>query len=448
MLEREFWIAVMQAQSGLGLDIPKEAIQDYRRVKSTVDLVSIDARERVTRHDVKARIEEFNDLAGHQHIHKGMTSRDLTENVEQLQVYRSLELIASKTATTLVRMAERSKQWRELLITARTHNVAAQPTTLGKRIAMFGEELLMQLRGLQQLIAGYPVRGLKGAVGTQLDAESLFDGDAKLVQRLEKLILRHLGIETLCHNVGQVYPRSVDLSVVSCLTALASAPSSMCKTLRLMAGHETASEGFAPGQTGSSAMPHKMNSRSCERVNGFHTMLKGYLTMASGLSGDQWNEGDVSCSVVRRVMLPDSFFTIDGLLETFLTILSQMDAYESVIQAENDHYMPFLMTTTIMMEAVKAGAGRESAHAAIKKHAVATVNDLRAGVIDRNNLIERVAADADVPLDEQQLAAIMQQAAEKTGLADLQVQRFIDEVESIVSSSFPAAGDYQPGAIL
>ena len=448
VLEREFWIAVMRAQSQLGLDIPDEAIADYERVKSTVDLAAIDARERVTRHDVKARIEEFNSLAGHQHIHKGMTSRDLTENVEQLQVYRSLELIASKTATTLLRMADRSRQWRELLITARTHNVAAQPTTMGKRIAMFGEELLIQLRSLAQLIAGYPVRGLKGAVGTQLDAESLLGGDAASVLKLESLILDHLGIATLCHNVGQVYPRSVDLSVVSCLTALAAAPSSMCKTLRLMAGHETASEGFAPGQTGSSAMPHKMNSRSCERVNGFHTMLKGYLTMASGLAGDQWNEGDVSCSVVRRVMLPDAFFTVDGLLETFLTILSQMDAYESVIQAENDHYMPFLMTTTIMMEAVKAGAGRESAHAAIKKHAVATVHDLRSGVIERNNLIERIAADADIPLDDQQLTGVMQQASDKTGLADQQVQRFLDEVESTVSSSYPAAGNYRPGAIL
>ena len=158
-----------------------------------------------------------------------------------------------------------------------------------------------------------------------------------------------------------------------------------------MAGHETASEGFAPGQTGSSAMPHKMNSRSCERVNGFHVILKGYLAMAAGLAGDQWNEGDVSCSVVRRVMLPDSFFAIDGMFETFLTVLDQMDAYEAVIDAETAHYLPFLMTTTIMMEAVKAGVGRETAHKAIKEHAVATVNDLRHGKIDRNNLVERLA---------------------------------------------------------
>ncbi|MDB4313464.1 lyase family protein, partial [bacterium] len=343
ILEREFWIAVMKAQHDLGLDIPADAIAAYEAVIDQVNLPAIAERERITRHDVKARIEEFNDLAGHEHIHKGMTSRDLTENVEQLQVFRSLLVIRDKAVTTLARLGERAEQWKDLIITARTHNVAAQPTTFGKRIAMFGEELHGAYSSLENLISHYKVRGLKGAVGTQMDTISLFNGDASKVIDLERRIVAHLGIPDLYINVGQVYPRSLDLATVSALTDLGSSPSSLCKTLRLMAGHETASEGFAPGQTGSSAMPHKMNSRSCERVNGFHTILKGYLTMAGGLSGDQWNEGDVSCSVVRRVMLPDSFFAIDGLFETFLTIISQMDAYKAVIAAENNHYFPFLM---------------------------------------------------------------------------------------------------------
>ena len=179
VLEREFWIAVMKAQKELGLDIPQEAIDSYESVKDQVNLASIMERERITRHDVKARIEEFCDLAGHQHIHKGMTSRDLTENVEQLQVYRSLLIIREKAVTALAKMKNGSVQWRDLVITARTHNVAAQPTTFGKRIAMNGEELLGALDMLNHLIETYPVRGLKGAVGTQMDQLSLFDGDAE-----------------------------------------------------------------------------------------------------------------------------------------------------------------------------------------------------------------------------------------------------------------------------
>lgn len=447
VLEREFWIAVMKAQRELGLDIPAEAITAYEAVKNQVDTGSIMARERITRHDVKARIEEFNDLAGHEHVHKGMTSRDLTENVEQLQVWKSLGVVRAKTIAALRGLRVRAEAWSELVLTARTHNVAAQPTTLGKRVAMFGEELLRSLTALDAVIAGYTVRGLKGAVGTQMDQLSLFGGDAAKVADLERRVTAHLGIPAVWENVGQVYPRSLDFRVVAALTDLASAPSSFCKTLRLMAGHETASEGFAPGQTGSSAMPHKMNSRSCERINGFHVILKGHLAMASGLAGDQWNEGDVSCSVVRRVMLPDAFFTIDGLWETFLTILNQMDAWPAVIGAETEHYLPFLMTTTVLMEAVKAGVGRETAHKAIKEHALATVRDLREGTVRDNDLIDRLAGDGRLGLDRTDLTAILARGHQEAGAARSQTAAFAAAVRDLEAAN-PDAANYAPGAIL
>ncbi len=447
LLERDFWISVMKAQQTLGLEIPSDAISAYETVKTKVDPASIDQRERTTRHDVKARIEEFNDLAGHQHIHKGMTSRDLTENVEQLQVYRSLIIIRNKTIAVLSRISERATQWQDLFLTARTHNVAAQPTTLGKRLAMFGEELLQSLQSLQSLIDTYPVRGLKGAVGTQMDQLSLFNGDTSKVASLDEQVRTHLGLPSSFTNVGQVYPRSLDHRTVSTLVDLASGPSSLAKTLRLMAGHETASEGFAPGQTGSSAMPHKMNSRSCERVNGFHAILKGHLTMASNLAGDQWNEGDVSCSVVRRVMLPDAFFAIDGLYETFLTILSQMDAYPAVIEKENTHYLPFLLTTTIMMEAVKAGVGRETAHLAIKEHALATVNDLRNGQASENNLLQRLSNDERLPLDLAKLEQILADGRNNVGQAKTQISHFCSQIKTLTQNN-PEAASYQPGSIL
>ncbi len=447
VLEREYWIAVMKAQRDLGLGISEEAIAAYESVKDQVDVGSIMARERVTRHDVKARIEEFNGLAGFEEIHKGLTSRDLTENVEQLQVFRGLLVIRDKAIAALRGMRERAEQWDDVVLTARTHNVAAQPTTLGKRIAMFGEELLSGFLMLEDVIAGYAVRGLKGAVGTQMDQLSLFEGDAAKVAELEGRIVAHLGIPQQWRNVGQVYPRSLDLRVVSVLTELASGPSSFCKTLRLMAGNETASEGFAPGQTGSSAMPHKMNSRSCERVNGFHVILKGYLAMAAGLAGDQWNEGDVSCSVVRRVMLPDAFYAIDGMFETYLTILGQMDAYEAVIAAETSRYLPFLMTTTVMMEAVKRGVGRETAHKVIKEHAVATVADMRTGEVEKNNLLDRLAEDGRLGLSREELGEILRKGDQEVGAAKAQVAFFSGEVKKL-EAKWPEAAGYLPGGIL
>jgi adenylosuccinate lyase len=234
---------------------------------------------------------------------------------------------------------------------------------------------------------------------------------------------------------------------VAALVDLASGASSFARTLRLMAGHELASEGFAKGQVGSSAMPHKMNSRSCERINGLHVILKGYLAMAAGLAGDQWNEGDVSCSVVRRVMLPDAFLAMDGLLETLITVLDQMEVFEAVVESELQRYLPFLLTTTVLMAAVKAGAGREAAHEAIKEHAVSAIRDLRTGAISSNDLMARLAADKRLHLDQAALEAILTQGKNNTGDAPDQVDLFARHVGEI-AGAHPEAASYTPGSIL
>ncbi len=447
LLERELWIAVMKAQKELGLDIPSEAIEAYEKVKETIRLDEIAKREKITRHDVKARIEEFCLLAGFEHIHKGMTSRDLTECVEQLQVYTSLKIIRAKGAAALYKLSEMAKKHESTILAARTHNVIAQLTTFGKRLAEFGEDLLRALQRMDNLIDTYPVRGIKGAVGTQLDQLTLFDGDASKAGALDEKIRKHLGIPQAFGATGQVYPRTLDFECVASLFQLACGPSSFAKTLRIMAGAELASEGFAKGQTGSSAMPHKMNSRSCERVNGFHAILRGFMEMASSLAGDQWNEGDVSCSSVRRVMLPDSFFAIDGLLDTFITILLQMRVNEAVIAAERARYMPFLLTTTIMMNAVKKGLGREDAHEIIKEHAVSVSDDLRAGKILENDLLKRLADDPRMPLDAEELKQIDKVGSQATGMAETQTRDFCARAEAYVEA-YPTAKTYTPGDIL
>ncbi|MDT7657454.1 MAG: adenylosuccinate lyase, partial [Pseudonocardiales bacterium] len=359
VLERRLWLAVLRAQYELGVAVPEQALADYERVVEQVDLASIAARERVTRHDVKARIEEFNALAGHEQIHKGLTSRDLTENVEQAQVRGALVHLADRTVAVLARLARRAGEYRELVLTGRSHNVAAQATTLGKRFASAADELLVAHRRLTELTERYPLRGIKGPVGTGQDMLDLLGGDAGKLAALEQRVAAHLGFSWVLTSVGQVYPRSLDFDMVSALVQVCAAPSNLATTIRLMAGLELVTEGFAEGQVGSSAMPHKMNSRSCERINGFMQVLRGHLTMAAGLAGDQWNEGDVSCSVVRRVLLPDAFLAAEGALLTTLAVLDGFGAYPAVIEAELRTYLPFLATTRFLVAAVKAGTGRE-----------------------------------------------------------------------------------------
>jgi adenylosuccinate lyase len=448
LLERDLWIAVMKGQRDLGLGgISDATIAAYEDVRDTVDLESIRKREEISHHDVKARIDEFCALAGEEQIHRGMTSRDLTENVEQLQIYRAMELVVHKSCAGLLRLATLAKKYRDVLLVARTHNVPAQPTTLGRRIAMFGEELCYHIEKLEAIIAKYPARGLKGPVGTRVDQFTLFDGDEEKVHALERKVLSYLNIWNSFKETGQIYPRSLDLEVVEAIVQLSSAPANFAVTLRLMAGQELASEGFAPGQVGSSAMPHKMNARSCERIGGFRVILNGYLSMAAGLSGNQWNEGDVSCSVVRRVMLPDTFFAIDGMLDTFITVLDQMDVYLPMIEQETRRYLPFIATTTILMEATKAGAGRETAHEAIKMHAVATAKELRNGDIKENNLVERLAGDERVKLSKERIEELVYRNKNLVGLAPEQVDYFLGEAHR-VGERYPEAMSYTPGTIL
>jgi adenylosuccinate lyase len=444
-LERELWVAVMQAQRDLGVDISAEAIDDYRAVIDTVDLASIETRERVTRHDVKARIEEFSTLAGHEHAHKGMTSRDLTENVEQLQVRLALELVRDRMVTALARLAERAAEHAALVMTGRTHNVAAQATTLGKRFANAGEELLHAYRRVAELLARYPLRGIKGPVGTQQDMLDLL-GDEATVDQLEASVLEHLGFGSALTNVGQVYPRSLDFDVVSSLAQAVAGPSTLALTIRLMAGHELVTEGFAPGQVGSSAMPHKMNTRSCERVTGLAIVVRGYLSMVSELAGGQWNEGDVSDSVVRRVALPGSFLATDGLFETFLSVLDGFGAFPAVIERELERYLPFLATTKVLMAAMRAGVGRERAHEAIQEHAVAVAQAMREGA-GGNDLAERLASDDRLGLDRGAIDAVLADRSGFVGTAVHQVDAFCHQVEAIVADH-PEAARYRPEPIL
>ena len=446
VLERELWLAVLRAQADLGVPVGQQVLDDYQRVASTVDLASIAQRERVTRHDVKARIEEFNALAGHQEIHKGLTSRDITENVEQLQVRRSLVHVRDRCVALLARLAGRAAEYADLLMVGRSHNVAAQATTLGKRFASAADELLVAFARLEELLARYPLRGIKGPMGTAQDMLDLLGGDPSALARLEQQVAKHLGFGRVLTSVGQVYPRSLDHEVLGALVQLAAGPSSLATTIRLMAGHELVTEGFQAGQVGSSAMPHKMNTRSCERVNGLAMVLRGYASMVAELAGSQWNEGDVSDSVVRRVALPDAFFAFDGLVETFLTVLDEFGSYPAVIERELERYLPFLATTKVLIAAVRAGMGREAAHAVISEHAVAVALGMRDKGAS-NDLLDRLADDGRLPLNRTDLDALLADRAPLGGAAAEQIAAIVADVATLVSRH-PDAAIYRPSAIL
>jgi adenylosuccinate lyase len=447
VLERRLWIAVLKAQRDLGVDVPDGVVDAYEAVVDQVDLASIEARERVTRHDVKARIEEFCALAGHEHIHKGMTSRDLTENVEQLQIHRSLGLVHARMVAALVRLGRLAAEHATLAMVGRSHNVPAQVTTLGKRFASAGDELLAAADRVSETLAGYPMRGITGPMGTAQDQLDLLGGDPAKLDALQAAVSGYLGLDRRLYSTGQIYPRSLDFQVVSALVQAAAAPASLATTIRLMSGHDLATEGFAAGQVGSSAMPHKMNARTCERICGLRDVLAGHLAMVTAISGHQWNEGDVSDSVVRRVALPGAFFAVDGLYQAFLTVLDELAPFPAVIEAELARELPFLATTKVLLAAVRKGVGREQAHEAVKEHAVAAALARREKGDGDVDLLGRLAGDERLRLTRAELDDAIGDPMSFAGAASAQVAAFVANAADL-ASAFPEAASYRPDPIL
>ena len=434
--ERRLWVAVLEAQKGLGIEVPDGVVEAYRSVIDLVNLESIRERERITRHDVKARIEEFCALAGHEHIHKGMTSRDLTENIEQLQIRDSLRLVRDKLVAVVCALGAQADTHSELVMVGRSHNVPAQATTLGKRFANYGEEALAALGRIDDLLDRYRLRGLKGPVGTQQDQIDLFGGNTQQVAALEDRVAASLGFADTMGSVGQVYPRSLDYDVVTALVQASSAPANLARTIRLMAGHGLITEGFQAGQVGSSAMPGKRNARTSERICGFSAVVQGYANMVGALVGDQWNEGDVSCSVVRRVALPGAFLALDGQLEAVLVVLNELAVFEDAIAAELSANLPALTATRVLMASVAAGAGREEAHRIISEH-----------VPKGGGFFSAVADDERLPITSVDVEQIKSQLLALTGAAAGQARAFADKAQELGTQN-PDAAAYQPEPIL
>ena len=439
VLERHLWLAVLEAQRKLGLDVDRAVVDAYGDVVEVVDLESIAAREAITRHDVKARIDEFCALAGHECIHLGMTSRDLTENTEQLQVLESLKLVRDDLVAVITRLADLAESHASVAVVARTHNVAAQATTLGKRFADTASETMLGYERVTELLRRYPLRGIKGPVGTRLDQLDLL-GSVEAVDELEQLVAQHLGFERVLEATGQTYPRSLDLDVVAALVQAVAGPSSLATTLRLMAGHGLASEGFRDGQVGSSAMPHKANARSSERIGALRSVLDGHLAMAASVAGRQWNEGDVSCSAVRRVMLPDAFCAADGLLHTALGVLEDLQIDEAAAAAEFARFFPLLATTRLVTALARAGTGRETALAVLAEPSRRAAQ--QAGghdTVDLDALLDQIAADDRTTLGRDDLAKLMAEPEQFTGTAAEQTALVVESARRIVAGHPEAA---------
>jgi adenylosuccinate lyase len=306
----------------------------------------------------------------------------------------------------------------------RTHNVPAQSTTLGRRFAYWSEEFLLALENLNHVYKNYKIKGIKGALGTGSDLKLILGTKWNSV---EKEIGKELGIESILTAPSQIYPRSLDFQVVSSLVQLAAPVASIATNVRLMAGLGLINEGRSSDQIGSSAMPHKNNPRLCERIGGLYILLKGYLSMISEITGNQWNEGDVSESVVRRVALAESFYAIDATLRTMRKVLMELEVNEQEIALEIETELQYLLSSEVLVMATKKGKGREAAHQIILECA------RKSKLSGKDSFFDLLARDGALNLSLTELEDLISRLEINVGDAPEQAQKVLEQIKSEIS---------------
>lgn len=427
---RRIWLALAEAQRELGLPVTAEQVEALRsRLTMTPeDFARAQEHEERLRHDVMAHVHALGDAAPAARgiIHLGATSQDINCNTELPLLRESLDLICAKLARVIDALGNFAQRYRDLPCLGFTHYQAAQPTTVGKRAAMWGSDVALCLERLERTRDSLRLRGVKGATGTQASFLGLFEGDAAKVEELERRVARALGwpeSQTLIAT-GQTYPRVVDAFVVSDLASTGAAVHKMASDIRLLCNLKELDEPFETSQIGSSAMPYKRNPMRCERACGLCRFVMSLVAGAMDTAATQWLERTLDDSAIRRLMLPEAFLALDGALDLAHNVTSGLIVHEGAVRRNLGAEMPFLASERLMLEAAKLGRDRQEAHEAIRRHsqeAARAVKDEGAP----NDLLDRLRAepllqgvDFDGALD----------PSAHIGLAPRQVDRFIAEI--------------------
>jgi adenylosuccinate lyase len=381
LTERMLWVEVMRAQREMGVDIPEDVIDMYSDLavsqaelepdsaEALGEAYDIAELERETKHDLYARLRWFNDAVGADHAHRGLTSSDITENTQQVQIVASAELLMQHAEQVMRRLHDLVRDTASVPIVARTHGRPAQLTTIGKRVTDWMQELVVAMSGLQSAVEQYMLRGVKGAVGTRADMARTLppsEGDKPLTERLDAQVSRLVaGSAGAMASTGQCYPRSADLQIIAGSLQLAAACATIATAVRLMSTLGLVAENPL-AHVGSSAMPHKSNPRYSERICSLQVVARGYAGMLQELAGFQWLEGDVSTSAARRIALPGLFHTVDSMLANIAWVLDHMRFDLDAIKDERDLWMPEMASGAVLALLVGGGMPRTEAHEALR----------------------------------------------------------------------------------
>ncbi|MGD0571448.1 MAG: adenylosuccinate lyase [Sedimentisphaerales bacterium] len=423
---RRIWLELAKTEKKLGLKISNAQITEMARHLDDINFKKAAEYEKKVRHDVMAHIHTFADAAPKAApiIHLGATSCDISDNADLIIIREALQITAGKVAAVINLLARFAKKYKAMPTLGFTHYQPAQLTTVGKRATLWCYEFAMDLKEVEHRLDTLPFRGIKGTTGTQASFLALFDGNQNKVDRLDKMVAAAFGFKNICAVTGQTYQRKIDTLAINALASIAQSAQKLCTDLRLLANLKEIEEPFEKSQVGSSAMAYKRNPMRCERVTALSRFVLSLATSPAMTASQQWFERTLDDSANRRLVIPEAFLAVDGILEILTNVLDGLVVYPRVIASHVAAELPFMATENILMAAVKAGGNRQLVHEKIRRHsheAAAQVKQLG----ESNDLINRLKADA--AFAKVDFAKVLN-SKDYVGLAPHQVDNFIKQV--------------------
>jgi adenylosuccinate lyase len=441
---RRLWLALAEAQKALGLEIPDDAIAQMRERLDDIDLDRAAEHERRLRHDVMAHVHHFGEMApaARPFIHLGATSAFVTDNTELMQQRAALELVRRRLLASIAALADFARRYRDLPTLGFTHFQPAQPTTVGRRAALWLQDLVLDVEEVDHRLASLRARGIRGATGTQASFLELFDGDGAKVDSLQRRITEAMGFDRSYGVTGQTYPRKVDYAALATLAGIATSASKFSHDLRLLAHLREVEEPFESDQIGSSAMPYKRNPMRAERISGLARHVITLSLDAGFTAATQWFERTLDDSANRRIALAEAYLTTDALLLIVHNVAAGLVVRPEVIRRRLELELPFLVTEAVLMHAVRRGGDRQDLHERIRGHAMAAADRLKEGG-GANDLPDRIAGDAAFGMSRDEITAILE-PSRHIGRSAPQVDRFLADLEPLLAEERPGADATAP----
>ncbi len=432
---RKLWVALAEAEQELGIDITDEQIAEMKEHIYDIDYDAAGRREKEVRHDVMAHIYAYGLVCPKAKpvIHLGATSCYVGDNTDVILQRNALMRIRRLLLLAISELADFAEKYKSLPTLAYTHFQAAQPTTVGKRAALWMQDLMMDLEQLDFAVSNMKLLGCRGTTGTGASFLELFDGDADKVRRLEELICSKMGFEKTYPVSGQTYSRKADYFILSVLSGIAQSAQKFSGDIRLLSHLKEFDEPFEDGQVGSSAMAYKRNPMRSERISSLSRFVIAECMNPAMTAGTQWLERSLDDSANRRISIPEAFLAADGILQLYINIVSGLRVYPEVIKKNLDEELPFMATENILMHCVKNGGDRQLLHEAIRKHSVA------AGLAVKqegrsNDLLDRIAGDEIFGLTRSDIDKIIAESR-FTGIAEQQTEDYLREVRAVLAQN-------------